>query len=146
MQNAGDVKQDSESPAVHFFSKKKITKAVKPKPKILGPPFKVTGNMVDENNVQQLTAAANKSALARDLEDNEKDTPNGPQASGLSKQRLSILSPEDANSDEDIATDSESCCVRKRFEPADIDKFPYITLVTLGKKGQMSTVDSFENM
>ncbi|XP_052268555.1 uncharacterized protein LOC127869937 [Dreissena polymorpha] len=113
MQNAGDAKQASEYPAVDFFSKKTITQAVKPKPKRFVPPFKVTGNMMDEKNVQQLTAAANKSAVARDLEVKEKDTQKAPipSTSGLSKQQVPILSPEDANSDEDIETDSESCCV-----------------------------------
>ncbi|KAH3868613.1 hypothetical protein DPMN_031763 [Dreissena polymorpha] len=110
MQNAGDAKQASEYPAVDFFSKKTITQAVKPKPKRFVPPYKVTGNMMAEKNVQQLTAAANKSTVARDPEVKKKDTQRGPipSTSGLSKQQVPILSPEDANSDEDIETDSES--------------------------------------
>ncbi|KAH3721557.1 hypothetical protein DPMN_064487 [Dreissena polymorpha] len=75
MQNAVDAPHELESPAIDFFTKKTITKALKPKPKRFVPPFKITGNLMHEKNVQQLTAAANTIVVPLTTEDKEKDTP-----------------------------------------------------------------------
>jgi len=101
IQNAVDAPHESESPAVDFFTKKTITKALKPKPKRFVPPFKITGSLMQEKNVQQLTVAANKNVVPLTTEDKEKDTPKGPtpSTSGLSKQHVPMFSPEDATLD-----------------------------------------------
>jgi len=56
--NADDTPQPLEE--TYFFVKRTITKAIKPKPKRFVPPFKVTGNLLHERYVEQLTAQTNK--------------------------------------------------------------------------------------
>ncbi|KAL4237348.1 hypothetical protein ACF0H5_002066 [Mactra antiquata] len=52
--NTDDTLQPLEK--TDFFVKRTVTKAFKPKPKRFVLPFKVTGNLLHERNVEQLTA------------------------------------------------------------------------------------------
>jgi len=115
--------------------KRTITKAIKPKPKRFVPPFKVTGNLLHERNVEQLTAQTNKnqpSSVTNKQPAPTNDPCQGP--SGLCNPIIGIHSAEDATTDDDDSdADTETCCMCDRFEPANLDKFPYITLVSWGK-------------
>ena len=114
-----------------FFSKRTITKAVKPKMRKFVPPFKVTGNLLQEKNIDIL-----KNLPSKDKPD--KQSVSGepkPSTSGLYNKGGPInLNTEDTDADtEEEIADDEKCCMCNKYEPADIDKCPFVTIVSWGQ-------------
>jgi len=121
--NTDDTPQPLEK--TNFFVKRTITKAIKPKPKRFVPPFKMTGNILHERNVEQLTAQTNKnqpSSVTNKQPAPTNEPCQGP--SGMCNPNIGIHSADDAKTDDyDSDADTETCCMCDRFEPANLDKF-----------------------
>lgn len=121
------------SPEDSFFSKRTITKAVKPQKKKFVPPFKVSGNLMHEKNIELLSAQLKSSQQSSNKAENPmKKNENVPSTSGMAKGGAPIeLEPEDTDDDE--IPDKDLCCVCHRWEPADLDQHPFVTLVSWGQ-------------
>jgi hypothetical protein len=129
------VESQNKSPATTFFSVRTIKKAVKPKQRKFVPPFKVSGNLLLDKNIEILTNASVKQNTSTTKHKNQLSTSEPkPSTSGLVKSGGPInLEAEDADETEDETTDDERCCVCNRWEPADLHKHPFVTIVSWGK-------------
>ena len=113
-----------------FFSKRTITKAVKPKPKKFVPPFKVCGNLLEEKNTKILTNVDKSKSVEQDKQVVLNQPEARPSTSGLGRKGgpipLDVAEDARSESDEGNYDDDEKCCVSYKLQPADLEKYPYI--------------------
>ena len=123
--------------SVDFFSKRTITKAVKPKPKKFVPPFKVCGNLLQEKNTEILTNMDKSKSVKQDKQVVSNQPEARPSTSGLGRKGgpipLDVSEDTGSESDEGNYDDDEKCCVCNKWQPADLEKYPYIAIVSWGK-------------
>ena len=97
---------------------------MKPKTKKFTPPFKMTGNLLSQNNVSKLQELHDKkmTETPKKKNQNKKQCSSSPKpsTSGLNKTPgapLNLVSS-DSSSDEEFEDNDEKCCVcSKRFPP-----------------------------
>ena len=120
--------------SVDFFSKRTITKALKPKPNKFVPPFKVCGTLLQEKKTEILTNM-DKSKSVKQVVSNQPEA--RPSTSGLGRKGgpipLDVSEDTGSESDEGNYYDDEKCCVCNKWQPADLEKYPYIAIVSWGK-------------